>query len=138
MTNEASDRPAADKVAGSDVVLPLMEEQAHLEIRQVATGRVRVGITSEAFEQIAEATLEGDEVEVVRVPVDQVVTSAPAIRTEGGVTIIPVLEEVLVVEKQLVLKEELHVRRRITTEQVAVPVTLRRQRAVVERTDKPS
>jgi stress response protein YsnF len=49
------------------------------------------------------------------------------------VTVIPVIEEVLIVEKRLVLKEELHVRRQQTTENVEVPVTVRRQRAVVER-----
>ena len=61
--------------------------------------------------------------------------SAPQIRTEGDVTIVPVLEEVLVVEKRLVLKEELHIRRRIITETVEVPVTLHKQRAIVERVD---
>jgi stress response protein YsnF len=49
------------------------------------------------------------------------------------VTIVPVLEEVLVVEKRLVLKEELHIRRRVDTESVEVPVTLRKQRAIIER-----
>ena len=48
-------------------------------------------------------------------------------------TIVPVLEEVLVVETQLVLKEELHIRRQRTTEAVEVPVQLRKQRAMVER-----
>ena len=47
--------------------------------------------------------------------------------------IVPVLEEVLVVQKQLVLKEELHIRRRVETEAVEVPVSLRKQRAIVER-----
>ena len=45
----------------------------------------------------------------------------------------PVLEEILVVEKQLFLKEELHVRRRVIEDQVEIPVCLRKQRAVVER-----
>lgn len=70
---------------------------------------------------------------MVRVPVDQVVTEAPPIRTVGTVTIIPVLEEVLVIEKRLILKEELHVTRRVTTKEVSVPVTLRKQRATVTR-----
>jgi stress response protein YsnF len=39
----------------------------------------------------------------------------------------------LVVEKRLVLKEELHIRRKLETQPVAVPVTLRKQRAEVER-----
>ena len=54
-------------------------------------------------------------------------------RTEDGVTIVPILEEVLFVEKRLVLKEELHIRRRVSTETVQVPVVLRKERAVVER-----
>ena len=48
-------------------------------------------------------------------------------------TIIPVLEEILVVEKRLVLKEEVHVSQTTSGEDVEVPVMLRRQRAVVER-----
>jgi stress response protein YsnF len=74
------------------------------------------------------------------VPVDRVVETAPETRTEGDVTIVPVLEEVLVVEKRLVLKEELHIRRRVETETAEVPVTLRKQRAIVERLapDTPS
>ncbi len=54
-------------------------------------------------------------------------------RQEGDLLIVPVVEEVLVVEKRLVLKEELHIRRRVETESVEVPVELRRQRAEVER-----
>jgi stress response protein YsnF len=74
-------------------------------------------------------------VEVTRVPIARIVETAPEIRTEGDLTIVPVLEEVLVVEKRLMLKEELHIRRRAATETVEVPVTLRKQRAIVERID---
>jgi stress response protein YsnF len=55
------------------------------------------------------------------------------IRTEEGVTIIPVLEEVPVVEKRLVLKREIRISRRSTWETVEIPVSLRKQRAKVER-----
>jgi stress response protein YsnF len=58
---------------------------------------------------------------------------APSTRTEDGVTIIPVLEEVLVVEKRLVLKREIRIRKRSTSENVEIPVSLRKQRAKVER-----
>jgi stress response protein YsnF len=40
-----------------------------------------------------------------------------------------------VVEKRLVLKEELHIRRRVEQETIEVPITLRKQRAIIERTD---
>jgi stress response protein YsnF len=48
-------------------------------------------------------------------------------------TIIPVLEEVLVVEKRLVLKREIRIRMRPTSETAEIPVSLRKQRAKVER-----
>ena len=75
----------------------------------------------------------GESVEVTRVPVNREIDTAPSIRTEGDVTIIPVVEEVIVVEKRLVLKEEIHLRRTVTREDVAVPVKLRKQRAIIER-----
>ena len=47
--------------------------------------------------------------------------------------IIPILEEVIVVEKRLVLKEDLHIGQHVTTDTVETPVELRRQKAGVER-----
>jgi stress response protein YsnF len=87
----------------------------------------------DTIEEVARAALAEDRVEVTRVPLNREVSAAPSVRTEGEVTIVPVMEEVLVVEKRLVLKEELHIRRGVTHENVEVPITLRKQRAVIER-----
>ena len=120
-----------------DKVVPLLQEEMQIEKRQVSTGKVRIRTIVDLVDEIASATLSEEQVSVTRVPVGQVVTEVPAVRTENGITIIPVLEEVLVIEKQLVLREELHIRRDVTTETVEVPVTLRRQRADVERFETP-
>ena len=117
----------------SEDAIPLAEEVAAVSVRRVATGRVEVRTLTDTFEETVRATLGQETVEVTRVPIDRQVETAPAIRTEGDVTIVPVLEEILVVEKRLVLKEEIHIRRTTRTEQFETPVTLRRQRAVVER-----
>jgi stress response protein YsnF len=69
--------------------------------------------------------------------VDREIDAAPSVRTERGVTIVPVVEERLVVEKRLVLREEIHIRQTTRTQSVEVPVTLRKQYAVVER-DAPA
>jgi uncharacterized protein (TIGR02271 family) len=114
-------------------VIPLVEETVRVGKREVKGGTVRVRTIVDTVEELARAELHGEKVEVTRVPVDREIDRAPEIRTENGVTVIPVIEEVLIVEKRLVLKEELHVRRQQTTENVEVPVTVRRQRAVVER-----
>jgi uncharacterized protein (TIGR02271 family) len=114
--------------------LPLLEEQATIDKRTVTTGKVRVVTHTETVEETVRAVLKGEEAEVVTVELDQTVSGpAPLIRTEGGVTIIPVLEEVLVVEKRLVLKREIRISKRSTSETVEIPVNLRKQRAKVQR-----
>ena len=115
--------------------LILAEETLTISKQRVKTGRVRISVRTESSEEIARAELEGETVEVTHVPIDQLVDEAPSVRTEGDVTIFPILEEVLVVEKRLNLRGELHVRRRVTRETVEAPVTLRREHAVVERID---
>jgi uncharacterized protein (TIGR02271 family) len=110
----------------------LAVETLSVDKRAVLTGRVRIRTETEQVEEIAKVALKSEVVEVTRVAIDRVVERPPPIRTEGDVTIIPVLEEVAFVEKRLVLKEELHVRRKASTDEVEVPVTLRRQHAIVE------
>ena len=125
--------PPPQELLGEAEVIPLAEEELRVDKRMVTTGRVRVRTIVDVETELAKATLDGEAVEVTRVPVDRMIDQPPAIRTENDVTIIPILEEILVVEKRLVLKEELHVRKRKTTEDVEIPVELRKQRAVVER-----
>ena len=115
--------------------VPIVEEELRVEKRQVSTGKVRVRTKTEVSDEVARATLEGESVEVTRVPVGREIETAPAVRTEGDLTIIPVVEEIVVVEKRLVLKEEIHLRRTVTREDVAVPVQLRKQHAVIENAD---
>ena len=114
-------------------IVPLAEETVSVRRDEVVTGRVRVQTRTEAEDHLVETELSEEQVEVTRVPMDRVVDTPPSIRTEGDVTIIPVLEEVAVIETRLVLREELHIRKRTEQRTVTVPVTLRRQRAEIER-----
>jgi stress response protein YsnF len=120
----------------SPSVLPLAEETLNVSVRNAVTGRVRVSTSTETFEEVVRQELRGMSAEVERVPIDRTLDpgeTPPVPRTEGDVTIIPVLEEIVVVEKRLVLKEELHITRSATVEEIEVPVELRRQRAIIER-----
>ena len=116
-------------------VIPLVEETARVSKRDVTSGKVRVRTEVDSVEQVLRETLTDETVEVTRVAIGRRVEQVPEVRTENGVTIVPVLEERLVVEKQLFLKEELHIRRDLRTETVEVPVHLRSERAIVERFD---
>lgn len=127
--NEPSDDTAS---------IALIEETAQVEKQIISTGKVKVQTFVDDIEEMVRTSLEETQVEVVRVPVNRVVDRAPSVRTEGDVTVIPVLEEVLIVEKRLMLKEELHIMRKTAVETVEVPITLRKQRATVERLDADS
>ena len=117
-------------------VLPILEETLHVSKRDVVTGRVRVRTVTDLSEERVRQELSGQHVEVERVPVDVLIerdAAPPEPRTEGDVTIVPILEEVLVVEKRLLLKEELRITRHRTTNVTEVAVPLRKQRAEIER-----
>jgi stress response protein YsnF len=113
--------------------IPIIEEEARVVKRATDVERVTVNIASEEEQVFLRDELRHEQVEVVRVPVGREVAEAPPVRTEGDLTIVPVLEERLVVEKRLFLVEELHLRRTVVTESVELPTTLRRTRVDVER-----
>lgn len=117
----------------ADKKLALVEEVATISKQAVGTGRVDIKTTTETTEEIVREILQSDHVEVTRVSINLPVDVVPQIRTEGDLTVVPVVEEVLFVEKRLILKEEIHIRRTQTREYFESTVTLGRQRAVIER-----
>ena len=121
--------------AETSETVQVIGERLSVGKRRRSTGSVLVGVRTEVVDAVAEVELDRYRVEVTRVPVGQVVDAMPVARTEGGLTIVPVLEERFVVVKQLFLVEEVHIRHVIERETTREPVKLRRQRAVVERLD---
>jgi uncharacterized protein (TIGR02271 family) len=115
----------------SDETLPLANEQLSVRKRRVETGRVRIKTIVDEHQEWIHEALEREAISIERVKVDRIVDSHPVMRQEGDVLIIPVVEEV--VEKRLLLKEEVHVRTQRHLEQVNEPVTLKSTRVVVER-----
>ena len=88
---------------------------------------------SHSHEELVDELLSREKVEVERVAIDQLVETMPPVREEGDYLIIPVVEEVLKIERVLVLKEEVRIRRVQHRERYQERVTLRRQQAVVNR-----
>lgn len=66
-------------------------------------------------------------------PIGRIVDAVPHIREEGDTTIMPVVEEILVVERRLILKEEVRIRRIHVSNHHREMVTLREQEAVITR-----
>ena len=121
--------------ADKTTVIPLIEEELDVQKRVVETAKVRVTKVVHEQETLVDEPLFQDEIEVERVLIDRVVDGPLPVRYEDDTMIVPIMEEVLVIEKRLVLKEELHIhKRRVETHQPQ-QVTLRREEVRVERLD---
>jgi len=64
---------------------------------------------------------------VDRVPINLPVDEIPAVRQDGDIIIVPVVEEIVEVTRRLILKEEVHIRLEEETERYHDDVQLRRQ-----------
>jgi len=121
-----------------ETVIPVVQEEAVIRTRKIDRGGVRIHKQVNEREEVVQQPLTRETVNVERVPIGQVVDIAPGVRQEGDTLIIPVLEEVLVVEKRLVLKEELWVTRRQVTETEEVRVQLREEEVTLENIEPAS
>lgn len=118
--------------------IPVSEERLEVGTRTVDTGRgVRVHKTVTEQPVSIDERLLRDELEVRHVPVDRIVAleEAPATRYEGDTLVVPVLEEVLVVERRLRIKEELHITRTRREERHHEEAVLKAEQVRVERFD---
>ena len=122
------------------VVVPVIREEVQVDKRVVDTGRgVRIHKTVAELPCHIDERLLRDEVEVSHVPVDRIVPldAAPATRYEGETLVVPILEEVLVVERRVRIKEELRITRTRREERHAETVMLKSEQVSVERFEEP-
>jgi len=124
-------QPLTDSDDGT-VTVPLMEETLNITKREVVTGGVRLIKKVTEREETVDLPLLRADVQVERVPIGRIVAEAPASRQEGDTLIVPIMEEVLVVEKRLMLKEEVRITRTQTEVHQPQAVTLRTEEAVIE------
>ena len=135
MTNEASvDKvDLASPVTEAQQIVPLLAEELTVTKKKVDTGHVRVNTVTREHEELVDELLAHEKVEVERIAVGKPIESAPPVREEGDMIVIPVVEEILIVERRLILKEEVHIRRVRGTERHQERVILRKQEAVIAR-----
>ena len=139
-THDTQRRPAVDaavgetRTASEQTVIPVLDEQLDVHTRRVETDAgVRVTKTIDEREETVDVPLTKEDVEVERVAINRAVDAPLSVRHEGDTMIIPIVEEVLVVEKRLMLKEEIRVTRRRHEVREPQRVTLKSEHAEVER-----
>lgn len=130
----------SDFAARSDTgttTIPVIQERVTVSVRPAPERKMRVRRRVVSEPKVVETPLWHERIDIQRVPVGAIVDSAPAARQEEDVLIVPVVEEVAVVEKRLRVREELRIRvireRRIHRE----TVELRRHEVDIEPVEQP-
>jgi uncharacterized protein (TIGR02271 family) len=116
-----------ETVRGPEIVLPIIEEQASIDKKEIETGTVRVTRHVSQEDVPVHIVLSHDECKVEHVPAGYYVEKAPDVRWEGDTMIVPVMREVAVVEKKLLLVEELNIRKAKIQESYTEQVTIRKE-----------
>ncbi|NKJ49354.1 hypothetical protein CIC12_22005 [Burkholderia sp. SG-MS1] len=129
--------PSAEGVdqpdSSAEVRISAVEERLEVGVDTIETGSVRVRKVIHEETHPLSVTLRREHVEVRRVPINEPVDERTAPRQEGDTLIIPVFEYVPVVKMQLTLKEEVHITRSESRQEVVREVTSKSEQLVVER-----
>jgi stress response protein YsnF len=79
-------------------------------------------------------SLSEEKISIERIAVNKIIKeAAPAVRYSGDTMIISVMKEEVVVQKRLVLVEELHIRRHVTEKKTTETHTVHKEEVIVER-----
>jgi uncharacterized protein (TIGR02271 family) len=111
--------------------VPLHEEVATVAKRTVER-RARIDKQVRTRTETIETVLRREQPAIERIPINREVSEVPAVRQEGDTLVIPVLEEIAVIERRLVLREEIRIRRHEIVEPFRQDVTLRAEEVVVD------
>ncbi len=112
----------------------MIEEQVQIGKKEVETAKVH--ISKRVHEELKDVDIPAmhEEVEVERVAMNKIVEEAPPpVRYEGDKMIISVLKEEVVVQKKLVLVEELHVTKKQVETHRTEKMPLRKEEVTIER-----
>jgi uncharacterized protein (TIGR02271 family) len=121
--------------AEESLVIPVVTEDVTVRKEERVSGRVRITKTVHDREALLEETVQREEVNVERVAINRVVDEVSEQYYEGETLVIPIYTEVLVVEKRLMLAEELRITKQRYEQPVQEHVTLRDEEVKVERLD---
>ena len=106
--------------------IPVIEEQLRVEKKEVET-KVYISKQIQEEEATVEVPLQHDKVNVERIAVNQYVEERPNVRYEGDKIIIPVVQEEIVVEKKILLVEEVHINREYYQENFSKTFSLKKE-----------
>ena len=117
---------------GQTLRIPILEERLRVGKRQVDLGELRIHTSVDHEEQTISQPVTRDDLVVERVAIGRVLSEPVESRMEGNWLVIPIMREELVVQKRLVLVEEVRIGKRQVTEEQTLRETVRHTRIELE------
>jgi uncharacterized protein (TIGR02271 family) len=122
-------------IQSDTTTIPIIEEKIRIDKEIVETGSVYVRKEVQEKQVNIEATLVQDNIHVERVPINQPVQNVPpAVRYEGDTMIVSVLQEELVIQKRLILVEEIRITKQKVENEKTHPVNIRKEEIFINST----
>lgn len=121
-----------NRAVGEQVIVPVAEEQVRIGKRLRKFGVTRIRKKVHELIEVIDEPLQQDDIQVERVAVNHFIDAPVPVRQEGDTTIVPVFEEILVVQKRLMLKEELHIKKQTKTVRKSQDVNVHKEHVVIE------
>lgn len=132
--NRENPHPSETHQSDEKVIIPVIEERFRVDKETVESGKVIISKKVHESVETIDIPVTNEQVHVDRVEINQYVdTAPPAVRQEGETTIIPILKEELVVQKKLLLVEEIRITRKQVRTTTSRQDTLRKEEVVVSR-----
>ena len=123
----------SDESDADHVVIPVVEERIHVGRDVVEKGSINVRKHVHDKNVSVDSILTEENVTIERIPFNRPVEVAPSgVRHEGDTTIVSIVKEELVIQKRLILVEEIHIKKQIIQKDVTEQVNVRREEVVIE------
>ena len=100
-------------MASRSSAIPLCAEELSVSRQQATGDTVQISIVTRESECLVDEKLNHERVEIDRAPVGRPLDAIPPVRQEGDTTILPVVDETIIVERRLILKEEVRKKRSV-------------------------
>lgn len=129
-------RPVSGDLKTNLAPIPIHEEVFEPIVHEMVRGRVVVRRRIETIETQVPVDVRREHATVERRSMNRPIETAPAPYWDGHTLVVPVIEEEIVVQRRLILREELRVTIESETIHDEIPTTTRRE--VVDVTEEPS
>ena len=118
------------------MVIPVIQEEVIVDKQVIETGKIRISKRISEHKELVDVPLFREEVVVERVPVNLFVEEPPSVRQEGDTMIIPVVREEIIIQKKILLVEELRVRKVVIERHEPQTVNVLREEVDITRVAK--